>query len=280
MSNTSEGGGVVLPFPGQIPEANYAYMDNEYVDHQADQVVDAVVRLGLDTEFVRYFSQHLHDLRLVCQADIHLRVSAAEKSRLLVNNNPTVLPEQEQDTASDDAVNRPRLLVVSETDVLERSSILRKAFDCSDVRYGNKVYADPNIHRVSVDWIFAEQSMYALGNAVFMQKTFGRYLPDFHGQNQNYRAERMASTDFLKKNPDSEVPIGADFQYLKEGFGFLMLHESLLGRAVLKRSVEADWILTGLRKEYQTAYRHEVVAAHLGALEPRTDLDRAYQEDF
>lgn len=279
MAEVSQG--ELVYFPGVEQDEVYTNYDTEYAEQHSGVIVDACLRLGLDPRFAYGFSSHLNDLNLVLAED--LQRLAEEKgepkqSRLDLQHLSDVPLHVRQKTGAEVHLEWDRLFIASQTELRTRADELQGHLD--DIGFGA---SDPSVlGSVALDWVFAEQSMTALGNACYMQRTYTGYKKDFNGQSPCYRTQYTVSLEFLKSLSleDPAANVQDDFMRLQQGFGLMMLHGSLTAREVATKSAVANWVTAKAGINRPKAYNAQEIAAHLRAIKPIDEPDRPYQEFY
>lgn len=232
----------------------------EYTRAHAPLIVNACLRQGLNPELIPYFEPHLMDLFVAIRNDSFHRTLSGLTTKpnefALSSSELRVMPLM---LGGEKVPTWRRLFIVSKQETEDKLASLKDAFTDKGV-----VALDDAKLKVSVlDWIFAEQSMAALGTACYEQRNHGYYIPDFHGQSAYYRAEHTLSIDYLQRHPELEVSAEEDYENLKRGFGVMMLHESLLSKKVVSKAKLADWVIEHVRQQFPLAYRSEQIRARL-----------------
>ncbi len=243
-----------LVMPAEPAGIEQRYIGNDYAQTMAAPAVEACLRLGLNVGLQSFIEQHLRDLHMVVAED--------------KNETEAVAPHLSVGkflAPGDQEPSWHRVFVVGQQELMAREAQLRKVL----TTMGIDSVEDIKLQMCALDWIFYEQVVSALGNAYFMQTHHGRYIADFNGQSPYYRAEYSVSADYLRRTGQKDLSLEEDFKALQQGFGLMMLHDSLLVEAVLSRAAVADWAIAHLRSEaYPTAYRSDEIAEHLRYLQP------------
>lgn len=273
--------GNVVYFPGVQEEDVYTNLSTDYAEQHSGVIVDACLRLGLDPQFASGFSQHLNDLNLILVEDVNSQAEqkgVIKQSRLGIDHLSSVPLHRREQTGRTVELEWDRLLIASQAELLARSKELENAFE----EFGFGAPSQRALGSVALDWVFAEQSMSALGNACYMERTFTGYKKDFNGQSPIYNTHYTVSLEFLKglEVDDSEANVADDFARLQQGFGLMMLHGSLMAREVVTRSSAADWIIEEVKAARPRAYGAPAVARHLQAVKPIEQPERPYQDYF
>ncbi|MEI7683248.1 MAG: hypothetical protein WCJ24_03040 [Candidatus Saccharibacteria bacterium] len=277
-SNSTPNENILFFLPGVAEGVTFRNYDTTYANQQASPVIDACARLGLNAGFVDIFETHLRELNLVIrenQFDQKGEDGLSNRSYLGVQKISQNSLAVRVATGQDAVHEWKRVLVVSEKDACEKIEFLEAVFKKTELPPDGS----DNIRGVVLDWIFAEQAMSALGNSIYMNNVLGGYHVDVDGQSDYIKAHLSISRSYSKvRGLESDFRIDKDFKNLKEGFGLLMLHESLLGRGVFISAAKADRILEMIRLIFPDAYRSNVIANHFNSVELVEERLRSYQD--
>lgn len=245
------------------PEHGMRYLGNEYPMLMARHISESLVRLGLNVEFIPSFNQHMSDLHVVVREDSKHPDAPPSSIGVYKVQLPNESPEKEPGWR--------RLHIVSQREVKQRQDMLAEVIEQRGI-----IDADRRkLQTAAIDWIFYENVLAVVSNACYMQQNFPNgYIGDFNGQSHYYRTERHISAEYLRQTSTSYITVEEDYESLKEGFGLMMLHESLLRKGVVAKAKMADWIIEKLRQDNQNAYRGDKITAHFEAMKPDHEVGR------
>jgi len=296
--------------PAEVTEPNYG---QEYSRLMAGSTTETYVRFGLNPDFVPILRDHLADLHIVVRRTrdetSHLTVqtinsldedSGLEATRLLVLDERDV---HRRITQLSELINPLFLGDIAHQNQTAAASVIefaRKDEDVDEDEAPNYAFHCPptaprptitiehgkdyplSLLRTTVDWIFAEQSVAALGNAYYMKNTFGVYVHDFDGQNENLRTELAVSAAYLAGPQATKLVknnVNEDFTSMTSGFGLLRLRDSLISHNLVPTVQKADYIINKLKMQhYPTAFNSREIASHIQKLEIISDAQAAYSE--
>ncbi|MDB5163462.1 MAG: hypothetical protein JWS12_79 [Candidatus Saccharibacteria bacterium] len=248
------------------------YISTEYAEAMEPEISDTTLRLGVAPEFNEIFSHHLRDIHVIT---LEIGWMSGSKSGLSVEYIP--------DT-SHEASQPKRVMVLHPDEIQKRQSDLMRVFDTVLNEADQGTIKIRDIRALAFDWLFSEYACVALGNACFMQQNFGTYIPDFNGQALYYQTQNTISAHFIKEAIESKVPnthpdyfgpVSTDALNLREGFGIMMLHQSLLTRGVVHTAETANHVIEQIRLLYPEALRSEGIIDRLQSIKPVTERTRA-----
>ncbi|MEO5628014.1 MAG: hypothetical protein ABIQ89_03950 [Candidatus Saccharimonadales bacterium] len=268
--------GKLVHFPTANERLMYRNEGTSYSTGQAEVITDTAMRLGLHPEFGDIFRQHLADLNLVVCT--YPAFWEGGRQRTEIDVQPIYDKSIDTDVRNQDAIKSwKRILVVGQEDIDDRQRQIARAgtMDEDD----RESHAD-DLSGAAMDWIFAEQATYALGNAVYMQRTIGHYMRDLDGQSPGFLLEHTSSIEYIKKLalPEGTMTAFEDFQRLKAGFGLIRLGETLLKHALFDSHQMAEKVVGRIARSQQACYGAQQIRAHFSSLEPRDAA--AYYQSF
>jgi hypothetical protein len=138
-------------------------------------------------------------------------------------------------------INWARFMLISQKEVRDRRALLQKVVKPPEAGLENK--AMNATHLAAVDWIFYELAFQAVGNSVYMQHYFGRYIDDFNGQNPHYEAHLEIT------NVSNIYVARKKFTAMKRGFGLFMLHDGLVRHELATNLSEASQVILALKEK-------------------------------
>jgi hypothetical protein len=190
--NDSEKGGEVILFPG-VEEAQVTQRySNEYATNMAPYLMQSLTKHGLSPVLHDIVERHIEDLHLLVNDD----TQETESTRHLTYSTSSRLT-LEQVKINDDPDDKEwrRVLIVNKTDYDRRIRLIEKQFETFPY---NRAYFDrEGLESVVYDWIIGEEAITIVANSIHMYRTFGKYIPDYNGQNPYSKAELTINADFI-----------------------------------------------------------------------------------
>lgn len=255
----------VIPFRQLSDLQGAQEAGSEYSKVMEPHVVLTCTRLGLGSEFIPMFRQHIEDIHIVFYKEDENPAFEQEQS-LYVLRTP--------DPVSGDVGSFKRVLLMSEETIRRRKRLLHEVIPQLDVGRATP----ENFTGLAVDWVFYEACADALNNACFMQQNWPKYIGNFNGQCSYFQTENTISSNFIYSKKSDEFSVEEDSLNFRKGFGLLMLYDAVLAKGVAKSSTEANWIMNGLRQKFKDAHTSEEIQARLKAIIPSRDMERKWGE--
>ncbi len=265
--NDFEKGGEVILFPGAAEAQVSARYSNEYASDMAPYLVQFLTKHGLSPILCSVVKTHIEDLSLIVNNDSY----ETDSTKRLIHNNTSRLTLEKVETLEDPTESEwRRVLIVDRSDYDDRIKIIEDQF--KTFPYNRHYFNNDELEACVYDWILGEEAITVVANSVHMFRTFGKYIPDFNGQNPHSKSELTINADYIigsQVNLDETndlFDITCDYLNLKRGFGLIVLHDSLLARGVLNSSRVADGILAKIRSVDKSAFRFEEIGKRLKSI--------------
>jgi len=136
-----------------------------------------------------------------------------------------------------------RMAVVSPADIAKKSDYLRR---CS--KYSEMFISKEDADLLGHEWLFYELSADILGNSVFMQNRYERYINDTNvqaGFDANFRVVKM----FLESYADEFDRTDLEVQQtaLKFGLALELMPDAIVRKGVTENLKKAEWMINGIR---------------------------------
>lgn len=269
--------GEIIFFPGSLEDGEYRDFTTEYAEASSEHLINTLSRHGLAPEFLDFTQRFICDLNLVIRDDRHSIHNDEEKPRLdVVGFTPQGGGQNPIEADGRQKLEWKRIITLDLTDIFQRAKLIEEVLK----RYGFvEIDTSPDIlAAVAVDWIFGEEAYTAASSACFMHNNHSKYIQDYNAQNPNVRAEHYISSSYAALT-GTGLSAKKDYESAKRGFGFIMLHDSLVGRGVIQKAKIADWILEELRlldkaHNQQEALRASEIQERLQAVIPSSPRER------
>ncbi len=289
----------------------------EYAQARAGDIIEASLRLDLNAEFAPIFAQYFTDLYLIeverknpptdgIMVDFRklrvgeempwsrtLSVDADELSkrineiRNLLNlditsteevqakKEATILPLVSRILIDDmdDEMFRPAVGVLIEND----SPLLPKnaATQLTPEARNNL----SKLMFIAFDWIMFEQSMVVLSESYYMRNTYGKYFPDVNVRRVGRGQFAMSAAYLASRYSKDKAPtVKEDLTNLMQGFGLMMVGNSLMQHDLVENPKRIEWAITQLKNNRPNAFSDEEIAAHFQSLVPKPDVLSGYEE--
>lgn len=249
----------------------------EYIDSFAGVAVNQYMELGLDPTFAVILGRHISDWQLTLdQSQItghesYLSLSSHRDGKNIVWERQAVIGTTKTQTLLGKLALSYKLTTGEE----------------SPSRQTNRL-----LHKLALDWSLFELSADAAAISVYMQRKFDRYVPDYNGQRENFRADLAISENCLTgytNKPLTTSELEADHNDFRAGMALIFMHDAVLINQLLPRAAYARMFIHHLRSRYPNKLQHSIemqtsplssaeVMQRLSAVEPRKNIMKEWAE--
>lgn len=276
--------------PPVAPNPSDRYIASDaFAEQITPEILDMYAEFGLDSIFLPILGRHIRDTHVIVGG------SSAFDSTLT-----TAIPQNDA-PRNDTKVWQRQLLIPNFTvdcyakNITNGLKIFGKKFPGSIPTDSPFINQDGTLgsdvtRMLAIKMLFAESSIDMLGNSVYMQQRFEKYIPDFNGQSPHYTCELEVPRQFYDQyayDEPGEHELRADLLALRHGIGLNFLKVDLLRFELVSKMKYAEWLIRSVQQKKPgkavsgvsvSPHDEYAISQRVMSLEPRFGAARAMIE--